>query len=461
MLIVLVGQLCHAQDKADLEKIAASQGGSTPLLFAVPDDKEQPVAPGSFYDEKECLVRSGIPNFFGKVHKRKDMTVAFIGGSITQSRDGYRMQVARYMQARFPGIHFRWVNAGVSGTGTDLGAFRIREQILQYQPDLIFIEFAVNGAYQPGMEGMIRQIIKTDPHIDICLIYTIMNGQTEIYQRGEIPQHIQGLEDIASHYNLPSIHVGMEAVELEARDKLVWKGSSEQAKDRILFSTDGIHPGKDGGNLYASAIARALEKCSRLTTRLAHTLSDPLITDAWDAAGMYKPQQIATFDAGWKLQATEQSKLEPFKGWFDTVLTADKPGASLTFFFEGDQFGIFDIGGPEVGQLSVWVDDSLLKLNRVVDKGYRLWEAGGLNADATLNRFNQFCNNRYRGQYDVVQLQPGKHKVILKVSQEKADKKKILGKIRWGDITANPEKYDHTVIYLGRILLRGRPIGKN
>lgn len=458
-LALLVGSTVQAQQyTSDLDKIAASQAGSSPLLFTVPDDEYPPVIPGSFFHDNECMVRSGIPNFLRKAKNGEEMTVAFIGGSITQSRDSYRMQTARYIQNRFPKATFKWVNAGVSGTGTDLGVFRIREQVLHYQPDLIFIEFAVNGAYQPGMEGMIRQVIKTNPYTDICLIYTIQNGQPQIYQRGEVPQNIQGLERITEYYGLPSIHLGMEPAALEAQDKLVWKGTTQQAGGRILFSRDGIHPAKAGGDLYAAAIARAIDKMDNLIMPEAHTLPVPLITDAWDEAGMYDPREIAVFDTNWTKLVTRQSVLKQFQGWFDTIMTADKPGASLTFFFEGDQFGIFDIGGPEVGQLSVWIDDKPVGITMVTERGYRLWEVGGSDADTTLNRFNRFCNNRYRGQYDVIQLQPGKHKITLKISPAKADKQAILGSGQLVDILANPEKYDGSAIYLGRILLRGKPL---
>ena len=107
---------------------------------------------------------------------------------------------------------------------------------------------------------MIRKIIKENPHTDICLIYTVYTNQITTYQKGDIPQVIKGLEDIAAHYQLPSIHLGMEAATLEKAGKLLWKGNKEVAAGKILFSNDGIHPVAEGGNLYASAIARGLEK---------------------------------------------------------------------------------------------------------------------------------------------------------------------------------------------------------
>jgi len=126
---------------------------------------------------------------------------------------------------------------------------------------------------------------------------------------------------------------GMEPAALEAQDKLVWRGTPQEAGDRILFSRDGIHPAKAGGDLYAAAIARAIEKMDNSGVPEARTLPVPLITAAWDEAGMYEPQQIAVFDTSWAPIATGKSKLKQFQGWFDTIMTADKPGASFTFFF--------------------------------------------------------------------------------------------------------------------------------
>ncbi len=445
-------------DSNDFVKIAASQGSSSPLLFTVPETGVPLVGMGSFYREDECTTRDGIPNFLDKAGKGGQVTVAFIGGSITQGKLGYRMQVARYMQHLFPETEFLWVNAGVSGTGTDLGAFRIKEHVLRHQPDLVFIEFAVNGAYQAGMEGMIMQIIENNPYTDICLIYTIKNGQTASYQQFKIPDNILGLERIAQHYAVPSIHLGMEAAELEAQGKLIWKGDPRQKADGLLFSKDGIHPLEAGGNLYAAAIARGLRKLSANTSPCPHHLVDPLFGDEWDYANMYAPWQIASFDRNWNVRPIQQSHLTKFEGWFDSLMTADKPGATCTFYFEGDMFGVFDIGGPEVGQLTIWVDNQLVALETVDDRNYRLYRVADNSGDTTLNRFNGFCNNRYRGQYDVIQLPFGRHEVTLKVSFEKADKHAILGPKRLDDIMANPAKYDRSAIYLGKILLRGIPV---
>lgn len=463
ILLITVLPSAYGQSRADLDKIAASQGGASSLLFTT-EDKEIPlIHPGDFYNEKECTVRKGLPNFYSKIKKGQEVTVAFIGGSITQGEYCYRLQTTQYMENAFSGVRFKWINAGVSGTGTDLGAFRIREQVLQYNPDLIFIEFAVNGGYPDGMEGMIRKIIKENPYTDICLIYTIYTGQTAFYQKGDIPQVIKRLEDIAAHYQVPSIHLGMEVAELEKEGQLLWKGSKETAAGKILFSNDGVHPIADGGNLYAAAIARGLKKIQKEnTSSQVCPLPDPLIGAEWEEAEMYVPSQIASFDRSWKeINTSENPSLKKFSGWFDTLMTSGKEGASFSFGFEGDMFGLFDIGGPEVGQVEMLIDGKLVQLKEIATKGFHLYEANDRMGSYTLNRFNSWCNNRYRGQYDVIKLERGIHQVTVRISSEKADKRKILGNGKQDDIMEYPEKYNQSVVYLGRILLRGKPIQCN
>jgi len=451
-----------AQNIRELDKIAASQGAASQLLFSVDLHKEELIHPSDFERDDECIVRGGIPNFLAKITNGQDVTVAFIGGSLTQANYCYRMQMSTYLQAHYPSTKFTWVNAGVSGTGTDLGAFRIQEQVLTQHPDLVIIDFAVNGAYAAGMEGMIRQIIRHDDHTDICLIYAILGGQTKLYRNGKIPSHIEALEALADHYRIPTVHLGMEISHLEFQDKLLWKGDAQAAGERILFSTDGIHPLKAGGNLYAAAIARGIDKMKGLSRMESHPLPKPLVSSEWDAAGMYRPDDIADFDVKWGVISTKESKLKAFNGWFDTVMVAGEEGAQCSFAFEGDIFGLFDIGGPEVGQLEVWVDDHRVNLHKLQSDSFQPYEiTTGDKGNTPLNRFNAYCNNRYRGQYDLIRLPQGKHEISFRISALKADKRLILGPSQQEDIVQHPAKYDPSVIYLGRILLRGKPILKN
>ncbi|MBS0030397.1 SGNH/GDSL hydrolase family protein [Chitinophaga sp. 22321] len=452
-----------AQSKEDIERkrlIEASQGAASPLYFDPASQEVSLVIPGSFHNAAEYTIRGGLPHFFKKVNAGKPLTIGFIGGSITQGKFCYRLQTAKYIRSLYPSVAMKAINAGVSGTGTDLGACRLQDQLLQYHPDLVFVEFAANGAYTDGMEGIIRQIRKYDPAIDICLIYTIYNGQTKIYAGGGIPENIKGLEKVAAYYNLPSIHLGMEASMLEKEGKLLWKGDSTEAAGSILFSTDGAHPLQAGGNLYAAAIARAMNGMKQVSGVVTPTIPAPLIADNWEDAGMYPPQEVATFSSGWNAVTTKGSPQQQFTGWFPYIMKATQPGAYFTCRFKGTMFGFFDIGGPEAGQLEVLVDGAPVKLAERGITGTRQLEVLDTTAASgsrLINRFNSYCNNRYRGQYEFITLPPGVHTVTIRVSAEKADKRKILGEKQLEDISGHPAKYDQTVVYIGKILLRGVP----
>ncbi|MBC9911758.1 SGNH/GDSL hydrolase family protein [Chitinophaga varians] len=464
---ILAGSLlllasAYAQNREEAEEarlIAASQAGASPLYFNPGDTTVPLVGTGSYYNGNECTVRGGLPHFFRKAAAGQPLTIGFIGGSITQGNQCYRRQTARYIQSMFPAAVMKGINAGVSGTGTDLGACRLQEQLMRYHPDLVFVEFAVNGAWPEGMEGIIRQIRKRSPQTDICLIYTVNIGHTNAYAAGQVPEHIQGLEQLAAHYALPSIHLGMEPTMLERAGKLIWK-SAEDVPGKIVYSRDGLHPIMAGGNLYAAAIARGMQKIQAAKSVRPLALPVPLLADNWEDAGMYDPLQIGTFSSGFKKTATDQLPLKQFQGWFPYVMAAEQPGASFTFHFTGTMFGIFDIGGPEAGQLEAVVDGQRMKLASHSPKGTRfLSEAEETDSSGSfiINRFNNFCNNRYRGQYEMIILPPGKHTVTLRLLAEKADKRTILGAAQLEDITRHPEKYDRNVVYIGKILLRGQP----
>ena len=434
--------------------IAASQAGASPLYF-YPEAFDWPVIqPSGFSNQGEFSMRDGLPNFFNKLKSNKPVIIGYLGGSITRADNQYRVQSAKFVQSLFPKAKITGINAGVSGTGTDLGACRLHEQLLKYNPDLVFVEFAVNGAFAEGMEGIIRQIWKVNPKIDICLIYTITDGLGKIYAGGGVPQHIAKLDQLAGHYAIPSIHLGMEAAFLEKDNKLIWKGNPGQEKDKIVFSSDGVHPLQAGGNLYAEAIARAIMKMKNQHSPQKHSLPKPLLPDNWEDAQMLVPLQFASFSGVWeKINPSGIDYLNQFAGWFPYLMKAENPGASFSFQFEGNMFGLFDIGGPEVGQLEIELDGAKVNLKHLKAENYEV--TTDTSTIKTINRFNRFCNNRYRGQCAFIKVRPGKHQVKIIISEIIPDKAKILGDNQLVDITEHSEKYNRTVEYLGKILIRG------
>lgn len=444
--------IVSAQQKDLKEIIASSQTGASVVFFKATKDDIGKIVLGNYNNLAETNARKGLPFFFDKAKKGKSVIVAYIGGSITRANNMYRNQSLGFIQKIFPKTEVTGINAGISGSDTDLGASRIYDQVLKYNPDLIFIEFAVNGGFPEGMEGIVRQIIKHNASTDICIIYTVMSEQLKYYKNGTMPSGIQRLEEIAVHYNIPSIHMGMEVAELVKQGKMIAKGNPSVIQGMTVFSKDGVHPLETGGDLYASAIARSMLRMQRLDVLAPYKLPCALLKDNWEDAKMIAPDS-ATYSDGWmKIDPKITAGLKAYKEWFPYIMTAENTSETFRFRYNGKAFGLFDVGGPEVGQLDVYVDGKQVDLKAVKnDEIYKI-EKDDVKA---FNRFNKFCNNRHRGQYFFVETTDGTHEVVFEISAEMADKKAILGPLQEKDINKNPQKYKRSVIYIGKILIRG------
>lgn len=85
-----------------------------------------------------------------KAKKGESITVATIGGSITQGTAAsnqnscYASRFFSWWQEKFPECEVNTVNAGIGGTDSYLGVHRADEQLLSYAPDVVVIEFSVN-----------------------------------------------------------------------------------------------------------------------------------------------------------------------------------------------------------------------------------------------------------------------------------------------------------------------------
>lgn len=92
LLLAVVSTYClsvNAQNNSN-DLIAASQSGSSPLFFKPTEADISSIKLVDLSSEIETNVRRGIPNFFEKSRTKKELTVAYIGGSITAvSQLGY------------------------------------------------------------------------------------------------------------------------------------------------------------------------------------------------------------------------------------------------------------------------------------------------------------------------------------------------------------------------------------
>jgi len=399
----------------------------------------------------ECIPRGGLPNALRKLEQGREVRIAYLGGSITKS-PGWRTMTEKWFREQYPQAKIEAINAGLSGTGSDLGVFRLERDVLQHDPDLLFIEFAANDGWASGerihksMEGIVRKARRAKPDLDICFVFVVCQWWTEGLRQGELHHTYTEHADIAEHYDLPTIHMGLEVARLEKEGKLLFTGKwpeTEEEKaalgDRILFSGDGAHPYDAGHALYAEAVARSIEKMKGIGEPGPHSLPDPFREDNFEYAKPI-PLDRAQLSAGWrKLDVANDPAVKQFLGGsefgdkLDALWLAEDPGESISFRFRGTSVMIYDMVGPDCGQIIVTLDDQKPK---------------------TIPRFDSWCEaHRVTVLIAATDLPDRVHTIKFEIDDEQPDKVKLLAER--GVTMDDPKRYDGTKWYVGCLLVTG------
>jgi acyl-CoA thioesterase-1 len=202
--------------------------------------------------------RNGFPNLNGKLARKETVTVAYLGGSVTEGegasepdKTSWRALTDNYLKERFKGIHIVSINAGVGGTDSTFGAHRLQEHVLSKgDVDLLFVEFSINDGGDReesicGMEGIVRKCRRFSPRTDICFIYT---GNDRNLTEDQ-PFHIRVHEEVAAYYGIPSVNFAAPIRDRIKAGMLAWE----------QLAPDRTHPNDAGYALYGNLLREYLE----------------------------------------------------------------------------------------------------------------------------------------------------------------------------------------------------------
>ncbi len=170
-----------------------------------------------------------------------------------------------------------------------------------------------------------------------------------------------------------------------------------------------------------------------LAALVAEAQSTPAAFDkpAREDIKMYVPSQVAHKHGLWKdVEAARDSRMKQYADKFETVMTSSHPKSTLSFGFDGDMFGLYDLGGPEMAELEVYVDGQLVHLVPAADGTTDCLETAPLDGARYLDR----KAGERTLQYTLVKVEPGQHQVTLRIAETRGEKAYLM---------------------LGRILVRG------
>ena len=406
-------------------------------------DKDYPLV-----DAKEVRARGGLPNFFLKAQTAgAEVKIGYLGGSITAQR-GWRVQTLAHFKKAYPQSTFTEINAAIGGTGSDLGVFRVQQDVLSKGPDLLFVEFAVNdGGTDPQriircMEGIVRQTWKANPKTDICFVYTLTEALSPPMLEGKLQRSASAMEKVAEFYGIPTITLGMEVARLAKAGKLLWKAPLPQTDaekaalgDKFVFARDGVHPHDSTGQvLYTQAIVRSLPALAIAN----HTPTPHVSNLALDPANFERatlvPITAAKLSDG--LLPADMKTADYAKAWANrlpAMVRFTQPGQSIEFKFKGTHCAVYDVVGPAGGKVAVTLD------------GGKPFVVQRIDAYCTYARLSNFVVG--------TGLPEGVHTVRLELLADPIDKAAVLAKNK--NQIDKPERFAPLHFFPGALLILG------
>ena len=185
------------------------------------------------------------------------ITIVALGDSLTQGwmvSQGYIDFLEQRLRLKFPKSKFKLVNSGIPGDTADSGLYRLMGDVLYYNPDCVFIQYAINDAFsgfteqqfKKNIKGIIEKI-KENADTDIILITSGYIGDNADNRRVE--GYYQQLTVLGEDYCIPVAQVHE-----------YWK---KKIADGIPFESlvqyDGVHPTEEGYMLMAEAVMKLFE----------------------------------------------------------------------------------------------------------------------------------------------------------------------------------------------------------
>ena len=203
------------------------------------------------------------------IFKPKD-TIEFIGDSITDCQrqtveyaplgDGYVREVHRLLQAGYPELQLTILNKGVSGDRvTDLKA-RWKTDVLDINPDWLFIYIGINDVWRffdgnreeaialPEFENTYRQLINgaragTQAIVRLVSPFLAEKDPSDPF-RSRLTQYQDVINALGEEFNLSVIHL---------QPAFDWAMLS---KPSSFWTADRVHPTPEGDMLIALTILR-------------------------------------------------------------------------------------------------------------------------------------------------------------------------------------------------------------
>ncbi|WP_029324611.1 SGNH/GDSL hydrolase family protein [Butyrivibrio sp. AE3004] len=218
----------------------------------------------------KCLMKKGnlkrLHEVTEKAKRGEDVTLSFIGGSITQGAGAIPIHEKSYARVYANSFEKKYANggavklikAGVGGTPSELGMIRFERDILRdgsEKPDLIVIEFAVNdeGDETKGVcyESLVRKCLALPWKPAVVLLFAVFSFDWNLQDR---------LGPVGERYDIPMVSV-LDAVS----PQFALKPAEGRVISKKQFFYDIYHPSNLGHQVMSDCLMEMTSEAEKQT----------------------------------------------------------------------------------------------------------------------------------------------------------------------------------------------------
>ncbi len=247
----------------------------------------------------------GLAEFNQRAENGDALTVVFLGGSLTwganasdPNKTSYRALTGEKLREYYPQARWRFIDAAIGGTGSQLGIFRLDRDVLRYRPDLVFLDFTLNDNARTdnpeslsSYEAIIRYLL-ANAQCPVIPVFLASRSYIEEPDFSVFKRRLNHLK-LAEKYGLQAADVVKMMRDSYAAGQL----DLEAVWPPELFDT--THPHDYGYWIYADCVWRSFQSGIKAG-------KTPILDDEWQNDDQYryfvrkKITDLETLPKGWR-----------------------------------------------------------------------------------------------------------------------------------------------------------------
>ncbi|MBR2283010.1 MAG: carbohydrate binding domain-containing protein [Ruminococcus sp.] len=290
--------------------------------------------------------------------KGEAVTVAYLGGSITEGKK-YTDPFSSYFKSEFA-KNAKFINAGLSGTSSVVGIMRAQRDILDAQPDIIFLEFSVNDhpeeIYKKSFESLVKKCLSQENDPAVIIIINRARGGYSMQEQ---------MAAVGKNYNVPVISM----------DNALTNAFNSGLLTTDDYYTDEYHPHDKGGQLIADCLGYYFRQAMRSENASgSYTIpASAVYGTEYETASIVPVSELNNFSAG-SFTADNSNTRFAYGYTFqkysaNTPMTFTTTGKGIFIVFKSNQ-------NSSLGNLNVTVNGKSSSIS-----GNRNYAWGGADAD--------------------------------------------------------------------------------